>query len=350
VTVRALEPVSLADDLSAVRIIDQRALPGEFVIRDLRSLDEIVSAIQTLAVRGAPAIGICAAAGLVVVMQSHVQQHREESAAQTVMALRGYAGELAKARPTAVNLAWAVNRCVRAALSTPAAGDHLVARLAREARAIHEEDLSMGRAIAAHGLPLLPDPVRVLTHCNTGVLATGGAGTALAPLYAAHAAGRSVEVFATETRPLLQGARLTSWELDRAGIPVTVIVDSAAGALMRAGRVGAVLVGADRIAANGDVANKIGTYSLAVNAAHHRIPFYVLAPQSTVDAETPGGGHISIELRSREELEFNGDVRVLANGVHVWNPAFDMTPAELVTAIVTDRGVFRPPYDFASVA
>jgi methylthioribose-1-phosphate isomerase len=343
-----LEPVRLADDLSAVRIVDQRQLPAELVMRDLRSLDEVVDAIRALAVRGAPAIGICAAAGLAIVMHAHVQRHSSESPAAAAAALNRYAATLANARPTAVNLAWAIRRCTARALASPTSGAGMVAHLAAEARAIHEEDLAMGRAIAAHGLSLLSDPVRVLTHCNTGALATGGAGTALAPIYAAHAAGRSVTVFASETRPLLQGARLTSWELHRAGIPVTVIVDSAAAALMLAGKVDAVLVGADRIAANGDVANKVGTYSLAVNAARHGIPFYVLAPQSTVDPSTPRGQDIEIEERSRDELARSGNTQLLADGVGVWNPAFDVTPGDLVTAVITDRGVFRAPYEFKS--
>lgn len=342
-----LDPVRLADDLSAVRIIDQRHLPGELVEWHLRSLEEVVEAIRTLAVRGAPAIGICAAAGLAVVMNAHVRSHPAESGDASVAALRRYADEIANARPTAVNLAWAIRRCVGAAIASPAAGPELIDRVAREARAIHEEDLAMGRAIAAHGLSLLSGPIRVLTHCNAGALATGGAGTALAPLYAAREAGRDVSVFASETRPLFQGARLTSWELNRAGIPVTVLVDSAAASLMREGNIDAVLVGADRIAANGDVANKVGTYSLAVNAARHDIPFYVLAPQSTIDPSTARGSDIEIEQRSRDELARAGGAQLLADGVNVWNPAFDVTPADLVTAIVTDRGVFRAPYDFA---
>ena len=342
-----LEPVRLADDLSAVRIIDQRRLPGELIERDLRSLDEIVSAIHTLSVRGAPAIGICAAAGLAVVMHARASRFPEENPADAAAALREYAGLIASARPTAVNLAWAVDRCVRRALATPARPAELVGRVASEARAIHQEDLARGRAIAVNGLSLLGDPVRVLTHCNTGELATGGIGTALAPLYAAHDAGRDVSVFASETRPLFQGARLTAWELHRAGIDVTVIIDSAAATVMRDGRVDAVLVGADRIAANGDTANKIGTYSLAVNAAHHRIPFYVFAPQSTVDVATLTGADIRVEQRSRDELSRSGEAQILADGVTVSNPAFDVTPATLITAIVTDRGVFRAPYDFA---
>jgi methylthioribose-1-phosphate isomerase len=225
----------------------------------------------------------------------------------------------------------------------------LAAALADEARRLQDEDLEMSRAIGAHALSLLPRDVRVLTHCNAGALATAGGGTALAPIYAAHAEGRPVKVYATETRPLLQGARLTAWELHKAGIDVTVLVDGAAAALMREGKVDAVLVGADRIAANGDTANKIGTYALAVAAAHHGLPLYVCAPWSTIDQATPAGAAMTIEMRSREELTLPGGAAVLPDGVPAWTPAFDVTPAPLVTAIVTDRGVHRPPYTFSSL-
>lgn len=342
----SLEPVRLADDASSVRIIDQRLLPGSLVFRDLRTLDEVVDAIRTLAVRGAPAIGICAAAGLAVAVRADFDRHPARTLEESVRALHQFAATIAGARPTAVNLAWAIRRCVESAVQNSNTPDELAHSVAREARAIQEEDLAMGRAIAANGLTLLGDPLRVLTHCNTGALATGGVGTALAPLYAAHEAGRSVTVYADETRPLLQGARLTSWELARAGIDVTVLVDGAAAMLMRAGKVDAVLVGADRIAANGDTANKIGTYSLAVNAARHGVPFYVLAPQSTVDSSTRTGDDILIEERAREELSLAGNTTVIGDGIRVWNPAFDVTPADLITAIVTDRAVFRGPYAF----
>jgi methylthioribose-1-phosphate isomerase len=338
--------VRLTDDGAAVRIIDQRLLPGEFVERDLVTLDDVVDAIRSLAVRGAPAIGFCAAAGLAVVMRPHAGESREAALA----AMSRYAAQLRAARPTAVNLAWAVDRCVRVASAGAGSAGALISALSAEAGAIHDEDLAMGRAIGAHGLTLLGDPVRVLTHCNTGMLATAGAGTALAPVYAAHAAGRSVSVFADETRPLLQGARLTAWELQRMGVPVTVLADGAAAALMQHGAIDAVLVGADRIAANGDVANKVGTYALAVCAAHHRIPFYVLAPWSTVDVATPNGTAIPIELRSRDELATYGAARILPDGVEAWNPAFDVTPSALVTAIVTDQGVHRAPYAFDILA
>mgnify|MGYP001318984141 CR=1 FL=1 len=342
-TAPALQPVRLTDDGTAVRIIDQRLLPAVYVERDLTTVDEIIDAIVTLAVRGAPAIGVCAAAGLAVVMRGHAA----ESRATFLAALQLCAARLVSARPTAVNLAWAVERCVHRVRASCEDPTGLLVLLANEARALRDEDLAMGYAIGVHGLALLGDPVRVLTHCNAGALATAGAGTALAPIYAAHEAGRAIAVFATETRPLLQGARLTAWELRRAGIPVTVLADSAAASLMRTGAVDAVLVGADRIAANGDVANKVGTYALAVSAAHHGIPFYVLAPWSTIDAATPDGAAIPVEMRSRDELAFCGSVRVLADGVATWTPAFDITPARLITAIVTDRGAVRAPYDFA---
>lgn len=339
-----LEPVRLLDGAVAVRIIDQRCLPDEFIERDLHTLDEVIEAITSLAVRGAPAIGLCAAAGLALSLRDYRDAPREAFLAQMTM----NADRLTRARPTAVNLAWAIARCVRRARADTGAGTALHAVLADETARIRAEDLAMGDAIGAHGLTLLGPEPRVLTHCNTGALATAGAGTALAVVYAAHAAGRRVQVFATETRPLFQGARLTAWELQRAGIAVSVLADSAAAALMRAGNVDAVLVGADRVAANGDVANKIGTYSLAVTAAHHRIPFYALAPWSTVDAGTPDGTRIPIEMRSRDEFASFGDARILPDGVPVWAPAFDVTPASLIAAIVTDRGVHRPPYSFTA--
>lgn len=338
----AVEPVRLTGDGAVVRIIDQRLLPSEFVEVDLATLEDVVDAISSLAVRGAPAIGVCAAAGLAVSMLPHASEPR----ASFLTELRVNADRIAAARPTAVNLRWALDRSMRAAENTPGDGRALRAALINEARAIRDEDLAMGAAIARHALTLLGDPVRVLTHCNTGALATAGAGTALAPVLAAHAAGRRVEVFATETRPLLQGARLTAWELQRAGVAVTVLADGAAAALMRARAVDAVLVGADRIAANGDVANKVGTYALAVAATHHDVPFYVCAPWSTIDAGTVNGDAIPIEMRSRDEIAKFGNARILPDGVPAWTPAFDVTPAALISAIVTDRGVHRAPYAF----
>ncbi|HYV99270.1 MAG TPA: S-methyl-5-thioribose-1-phosphate isomerase, partial [Gemmatimonadaceae bacterium] len=334
-----LVPVRFADGGRAVRIIDQRRLPAERVERDLRTVDDIVDAISTLAVRGAPAIGVCGAMGLAVAMRAY----DAVSPAAALTAAGAIAQRIRTARPTAVNLAWAVDRCLlRAAEAGTGAADVIAA----EAQRICDEDLAMGHAIGLHGLELLGDPVRVLTHCNTGALATAGAGTALSVVYAAHAAGRAVSVFATETRPLLQGARLTAWELARARIPVTVLVDSAAAALMQRRAVDAVIVGADRIAANGDTANKIGTFSLAVSAAHHGIPFYVAAPWSTIDTGTATGEAIPIEERDRDEVARVGGRLTITGDAEVWNPAFDVTPASLITAIVTDRGVHRPPHRF----
>ncbi|HZS60190.1 MAG TPA: S-methyl-5-thioribose-1-phosphate isomerase [Gemmatimonadaceae bacterium] len=318
--------VQWAPGCRAVRIIDQRLLPGQYVERDLATIDEICDAIRTLAVRGAPAIGVAGALGLAALL-SHDISHAAE-----------YAKRIRSARPTAVNLAWAIDR-VMAAIQSLADAD--VASVARdEATAILEEDRAMCRRIGEAGAALIPDGARILTHCNAGALATSGIGTALAPVYMAAEHGRRVEVFADETRPLMQGARLTAWELSRAGIPVTVIPDSAAASLLRSGKIDLVLVGADRIAANGDAANKIGTYSVAIAAKRHGVPFYVVAPTSTFDPMTGSGEAIPIEERGRDEL-----TNVPA-GASVFNPAFDVTPAELITAFVSDRGVHHPPYRF----
>jgi methylthioribose-1-phosphate isomerase len=325
-----------------VRIIDQRCLPGELVERDLTTIGEVIDAIASLAVRGAPAIGLCGAAGLALAMRDMAEAPR----AAFLDALETRAARIAAARPTAVNLAWAVRRCTARARASSGEGNVLLETLRDEAVRIRDEDLAMGRAIGAHGLSLLPSPARVLTHCNTGALATAGAGTALAVVYAMQEAGRRIEVVATETRPLFQGARLTAWELQRAGIPVTVIPDGAAAAALRAQRIDAVLVGADRIASNGDVANKVGTYAIAIAAAHHGVPFHVFAPWSTVDPATPAGDAIPIESRSRAEMATAGGTRILPDDVPVWSPAFDVTPAALITSIVTDRGIHRPPYAF----
>jgi methylthioribose-1-phosphate isomerase len=317
----------------AVRIIDQRRLPESLIERDLVTVDDVVDAIRTLAVRGAPAIGVAGALGLVAALSPFE--------AETADVFRARAKEIAAciraARPTAVNLPWAIDR-MTAALDR--AHGSLIDALRHEATAILDEDIAMCRRIGEHGAALIPDGARVVTHCNAGALATAGMGTALAPIYVAADAGRRVEVFVGETRPLMQGARLTAWELSRAGIPVTVVPDGAVASLMRAGRVDLCIVGADRIAANGDAANKIGTYAVAVAAHHHGIPFYVAAPTSTIDPAMPTGAGIPIEERARTELpNAAGDAKV-------FNPAFDVTPAELIAGIVTDQGVFRPPYRF----
>ena len=259
----------------------------------------------------------------------------------------GVAARLVATRPTAVNLSWAVARVLAVASADHVDATSAWAEMHVAASAILLEDRAMCDAIGAHGEHLIGDGATVLTHCNAGALATGGIGTALAPVYSAVAQGRRVHVFADETRPLLQGGRLTAWELTRASIPVTVIVDSAAAGLMRQGRVDLCIVGADRIAANGDVANKIGTYALAVAAKHHGVPFYVAAPSSTVDANTPTGDSIVIEQRAREEIS-GASAEVVAREANIYNPAFDITPAALVTGIITEAGLVFPPFNFAS--
>lgn len=326
----------------AVRIIDQRELPARLVERELRTAREVRDAIATLAVRGAPAIGVAAALGLAVVARALASG--DGTAFDTT--LRESARTIREARPTAVNLAWSVDRmmaCVHACAGGPPAA--IAERLRAEADAILEEDRAMCRRIGEHGRALLPAGARVLTHCNAGALATAGIGTALAPVYLAAADGGISRVYADETRPLLQGSRLTAWELAQAGIPVTVIADSMAPPLMRRGEVDLCIVGADRIAANGDVANKVGTYALALAAQAHGIPFYVAAPTSTFDPWTGTGDEIHIEEREASEVTRASGV---VAGVDVWNPAFDITPAALVTAIVSDRGIHRPPYRFSA--
>jgi methylthioribose-1-phosphate isomerase len=335
-----IQAVRWSDDGIGVRILDQRQLPAREVYRDLRTVDEVREAIVTLAVRGAPAIGIAGAMGLTLALDG------SESDGRTVLEkLSAAEGHIRDARPTAVNLAWAVERIMQAARD---AGETLTrSTLIDEATAILDEDRAMCRAIGMHGASLIPDGARVLTHCNTGALATGGIGTALAAVYAAVEQGKRVEVFADETRPLLQGSRLTAWELQRAGIPVTVLVDGAAASLMATRGVDLCIVGADRIAANGDVANKIGTYQLAIAAKHHGVPFYVAAPSSTFDARIPSGREIRIEQRAADEVRCGAGSMTAPPDVDVYNPAFDVTPASLISAIVSDQGVHRPPFHFA---
>lgn len=328
----------------AVRIIDQRRLPGECVERDLRSLHDVCDAIATLAVRGAPAIGVAAAMGLVTSLQDFAGDDRNGFA----ILLQSNARALVATRPTAVNLPRAIGRMLARAAATRESPKAVLTALRAEATAILEEDRAMCDAIGDHALAFVLDGARVLTHCNAGALATAGIGTALAPVYRAHAAGRAVTVLAGETRPLLQGSRLTAWELQRAGIPVRVITDGMAASAMKSGAVDIVLVGADRIAVNGDVANKIGTYSLAVTAHYHGIPFVVCAPWTTIDPGTANGAAIVVEERHESEVRTIGGVATTPAGVDVWNPAFDVTPGGLVTAIVTDRGVHRPPYSFTT--
>jgi methylthioribose-1-phosphate isomerase len=327
-----------------VLLLDQRGLPREETYLTLTTVEEVAQAIESLAVRGAPAIGCTAAMGVARCVFT--------SSARELSDLKGdlqtATERLARTRPTAVNLFWALRRMGDVAEAEFARPGSSVAsvrdRLVREAQAILDEDVAACRALGEYGLPLVPDGARILTHCNAGALATGGFGTALGVVRAAVQAGRRVSVLADETRPYLQGARLTAWELSRDGIPVTVITDNMSAHLMRRGEVDLVVVGADRIAANGDVANKIGTYAVAVLAREHRVPFYVAAPLSTIDLGTARGEGIPIEERGREEVaEFDGRP-VVPEGVPVRHPAFDVTPAALVDAIVTERGIAREPY------
>jgi methylthioribose-1-phosphate isomerase len=339
-----IEAVKWSPDADALRIIDQTRLPRERIERDLTTLEEMCDAIETLAVRGAPAIGVAAAIGLVV----SVLPMRGEPRDRLLERVEKNAAALRATRPTAVNLPWALDRMLARARSTNGSSSDLIEALRAEATAILDEDRAMCRRIGENGLPLIPDGARVLTHCNAGALATSGIGTALAPIYLAVEQGRRVEVFVDETRPLLQGSRLTAWELDQAGIPVTVLTDNMSASLMRSGAIDLCIVGADRIAANGDVANKIGTYPLAVLARHHQIPIYVAAPTSTFDPSTATGADIVIEQRPGREVANGFGTRTAPEGARIYNPAFDVTPADLVSAIVSDRGLYRAPYLFDS--
>jgi methylthioribose-1-phosphate isomerase len=327
-----------------VVLLDQRRLPEEERYLTLASAEDVATAIESLVVRGAPAIGCAAALGLARVAVTS----QARSLAELAQELAQAAERLSRTRPTAVNLFWSLERMRESAAHAVAAPGASVASvgeaLVHAALALLEEDRAACRTLGRRGAELVPDGARVLTHCNAGALATAGYGTALGVVRAAVEAGRRVSVLAGETRPYLQGARLTAWELARDGIPVTVITDSMAGYLMRRGEVDLVVVGADRVARNGDVANKIGTYTLAVLAREHGIPFYVAAPISTLDPETLSGEDIPIEERGRDEVAAFGGRPLVPEGVPVRHPAFDVTPAGLVTAILTERGIARPPY------
>ena len=324
-----------------VRLIDQTRLPTEFVRIDCRDVPAVWEAIKALRVRGAPAIGIAAAYGAVLGGQPALAQGAGVDAVRR--AVREATAHLRTSRPTAVNLFWALDRVDRVLDETP--GDDpaaLLGRLLDEAHAIAEEDRAMCRAIGRFGAELLAPGSGVLTHCNAGGLATADYGTALAVIFSAHEQGKGVSVYADETRPLLQGSRLTAWELQRRGVPVTLICDNMAAQVMKEKRVQAVVVGADRIAANGDTANKIGTYGVALLARAHGIPFYVAAPSSTFDLSLPDGSSIPIEQRDPREVTHGFGRATAPEGVGVYNPAFDVTPAELISGIVTERGVIRP--------
>ncbi len=324
-------------------MIDQRKLPAAEVYVHCRTAAEVGKAIKTMVIRGAPAIGVAAAMGLAL----GLRKGKATGTARAAAEFHKMCEAMAATRPTAVNLFWAIDRMKQrfaAAAQTGASVAQIAGALEEEAWRIHDEDVEACRAIGRHGAALVPDGARILTHCNAGALATAGYGTALGVIRAAAEANKNVRVLADETRPFLQGARLTAWELVREGIPTTVITDNMAGALMSRGEIDLVVVGADRIAANGDVANKIGTFTVAVLAREHRLPFYVAAPASTIDLATPDGSRIPIEERGAREVTHVGPVRVAPEGASVRNPAFDVTPNRLVSAIVTERGVFRAPF------
>ena len=324
-------------------MVDQRKLPGQEIYVRCRSAQEVARAIRTMVIRGAPAIGVAAAMGLALGMRRSTAKGTRQFAVE----FQKNCDMMAATRPTAVNLFWAIDRMkatFAAAAQAGASADEIADRLEAEARAIHDEDVANCRLMGGVGADVVPDGGRVLTHCNAGALATAGYGSALGVIRAAVEQGKKVAVFADETRPFMQGARLTAWELIRDGINTTVITESMAGPLMRAGEIDVVVVGADRIAANGDTANKIGTYTHAVLAKENGVPFYVAAPTSTIDLACPDGTRIPIEERSAAEvLSFGGQATAPA-GVGARHPAFDVTPARYIQAIVTEEGICRPPY------
>jgi methylthioribose-1-phosphate isomerase len=333
---------------AAVCLIDQSLLPLEVCYLKLRHEQEVAEAIRTLRVRGAPAIGLTAAFGTVLVLSRLLGERQEEVNLVEARSHVRAAGELlCSTRPTAVNLAWAVERmlkCMDGNLHNISSCQELKQLLLSEALTIEQEDRDACLRMGELGASLIADGDTLLTHCNAGALATAGIGTALAPIYVAHHAGKKLHVFVDETRPVLQGARLTAWELQREGVPLTLITDNMAGYFMQQGRIKAIFVGADRIAANGDVANKIGTYSVAVLASVHKIPFYVVAPTSTIDLSLASGEHIPVEQRKPEEVTTVKGVEIAPLGVSVANPAFDITPHQYVSAIITEKGIMREPY------
>jgi methylthioribose-1-phosphate isomerase len=334
---------TIAWEEDAVVMVDQRKLPVREVYVRCRTAREVARAIQKMVIRGAPAIGVAAAMGVALELR------RSKASGTTRLATDFYRAcdLLAATRPTAVNLFWAIERMKRVFSEGMRAGrstDEVKTSIEKEAHRVHDEDVASCHAMGQHGAELVPPDGRVLTHCNAGALATGGYGSALGVVRAAVEAGKRVTVYADETRPFFQGARLTAWELVRDGIDTTVITDGMVGSLMRAGQVDVVVVGADRIAANGDVANKIGTYTVAIMAKAHDIPFYVAAPLSTIDLKTGDGSGIPIEERDSREVTHVGASRLTPAGAAVWNPAFDITPAHLVDGIITEHGICRPPF------
>lgn len=324
-----------------LRLIDQTLLPEQLTYIDTDDLEEIFDCIKRLAVRGAPAIGCAAGLGLAAVAQHFTAASGNEFLEKVESAAK----RLSESRPTAVNLFWALDRCVKSAKASEKENiDELKLILIREALTILEEDIGMCRSIGKHGSSLLKEGMGVLTHCNAGALATGDYGTALSPVYVAKENGVNVKVYSDETRPLLQGSRLTAWELNKAGVDVTTICDNMAAQVMKEGKIDIVIVGADRVAANGDAANKIGTYGVAILAKYHNIPFYVAIPYSTIDITLKNGSEIPIEQRNEDEIKCGFGKRTAPAEVAVYNPAFDATPNELITGIITERGILTPPY------
>jgi len=324
-----------------VKLIDQTMLPGEYVILEYADCRDVVRAIEVMEVRGAPAIGVAAALGIALGAQAIETTDPHEF----VSRVEEIAKEFGSTRPTAVNLFWGIERILGVArIHANRPISEIKRAILDEAIAIQQEDIEINRRLGRFGAELIPDGSTVLTHCNAGALATAGYGTALGVIRAAVEAGKRIKVIADETRPRLQGMKLTAWECVQAGIPVTVITDNMAAMVMKKGMVDCVVVGADRIAANGDVANKVGTYGVAVLARAHEIPFYVAAPMSTVDLSIPDGDHIPIEERPEVEVTHVGQTCIAPAGISVFNPAFDVTPAEYVTAIITEEGVLKPPY------
>jgi methylthioribose-1-phosphate isomerase len=326
-----------------VVMIDQRKLPGQEVYVHCKTANEVAKAIKTMVIRGAPAIGVAAAMGIALGMENSKAQGTRQFAVEFTK----LCDVMAATRPTAVNLFWAIERLKHsftAGIESGESVEQLKARLTREAHAIHDEDVKSCRAMGLFGAEVVGASARILTHCNAGALATAGYGTALGVIRAAAEQGKVRQVYADETRPFLQGARLTAWELVRDHIPTTVITESMAGPLMKRGDVDFIVVGADRIAANGDVANKIGTYTVALLAQAHGVPFYVAAPLSTIDLKTPDGDGIPIEERNPREMTHLGPTQLTPEGAAVWNPAFDVTPHKLVAGIITERGIARAPY------
>ncbi|HOJ89209.1 MAG TPA: S-methyl-5-thioribose-1-phosphate isomerase [Pseudothermotoga sp.] len=319
-------------------VLDQRVLPQEKRYIELSSVEQVAKAIKDMVVRGAPAIGVAAAYGIVLATKQIAENEQIKKILKEADQL------LRSSRPTAVNLFWALDRMKRVWENFSGSVDELRDLLEREAAEIEMEDINTNKQIAKNGADLVPDGARILHHCNTGSLATVDYGTALGVIRFAHESGKNIHVFLDETRPRLQGARLSAWELDQLGIPHTVIVDGASGLVMRKFGINLVLVGADRIAANGDTANKIGTYNLAIVARYHKVPFYVVAPTSTIDLNTANGDSITIEERNRSEVSEISGVKIVPEKSEVFNPAFDVTPAELITAIITEKGIVRPPY------